>query len=297
MTEEKSNQKRLQWHSAFFAGIQIELEDDSDKLIFENEHQLSTKPLEIDVLVIKKMSGDIIRKNIGKIFRGHNIIEYKSPDDGFCIDDFYKVISYAGFYKSDVQSVDLIKATDITISFVSRYYPRNMLRHLESVHNMKTVKYAEGIYYVLHGMFPMQVIVTSRLSKENNFWLKNLTNSLHKKEEAEEIFQEYEKRRNSNLHKALMDIIVKANVEVFKEARGNMCDALVELMQDIIDEKVDQKLIEKLAESKMEGRLEGLLELIKKKIVKGKTAEQIADELEETVENIQNLMEKINVMA
>ena len=76
MTEEKSNQKRLQWHSAFFAGIQIELEDDSDKLIFENEHQLSTKPLEIDVLVIKKMSGDIIRKNIGKIFRGHNIIEY-----------------------------------------------------------------------------------------------------------------------------------------------------------------------------------------------------------------------------
>ena len=79
-----------------------------------------------------------------------------------------------------------------------------------------------------------------------------------------------------------MDIIVRANERVFKEVRRSMCDALVELMQDVIDEKV------------AEGRIEVLLEQIRKKIAKGKTVEQIADELEETVENIKILMTKVN---
>lgn len=83
-----------------------------------------------------------------------------------------------------------------------------------------------------------------------------MTNNLYKREEAEEIFLEYEKHRNNKL------------------------------MQDVINEKV--------AEGKLEGRIEGLLDLIRKKVAKGKTVEQIADELEKTVENIQSLMEKIN---
>ena len=88
-TEEKV-QKRLQWHPAFYAGLQIELQEDSDNLIFENEHQLGTKPKQIDALIIKKQKDISIKKNIGKIFRGHNIVEYKSPTDYLCIDDYYK---------------------------------------------------------------------------------------------------------------------------------------------------------------------------------------------------------------
>ena len=72
----KQDKTVLQWHPAFFADIQIELQEDADSLIFENEHQLGTKPMEIDVLVIKKEDGKMIHKNIGRIFRKHNIIEY-----------------------------------------------------------------------------------------------------------------------------------------------------------------------------------------------------------------------------
>ena len=49
-------EKMLQWHAAFFAGIQIELEEEAEYLIFENEHMLSTKPMQVDVLIIKKNS-------------------------------------------------------------------------------------------------------------------------------------------------------------------------------------------------------------------------------------------------
>ena len=45
---------RLQWHPAFYAGLQIELEKDAANLTFENEHQLGMKPKQIDVLIVKK---------------------------------------------------------------------------------------------------------------------------------------------------------------------------------------------------------------------------------------------------
>ena len=98
----------FQWHPAFFAGIQIELEEEREYLSFENEHQLGTKPKEIDVLIIKKDGTHPIHKNIGRIFRRHNLIEYKSPADSLNIDDFYKVYGYACFYKSDSSMADVI---------------------------------------------------------------------------------------------------------------------------------------------------------------------------------------------
>ena len=91
MEEHKQKTHMLQWHPAFYAGIQIELEAEAENLSFENEHQLGTKPKEIDILIIKKDREIPIRKNIGRIFRKHNIIEYKSPADYLSIDDFYKV--------------------------------------------------------------------------------------------------------------------------------------------------------------------------------------------------------------
>ena len=67
----------LQWHPAFFAGMQVELQWERRQLLFENEHQLGTKPKEIDVLIIKKDPNISIRKNIGQIFKKHNIVEFK----------------------------------------------------------------------------------------------------------------------------------------------------------------------------------------------------------------------------
>lgn len=64
-TNKKTN---LQWYPAFYAGIQIEFEAERDKLIFENEHQLGTKPKQIDALIIKNNSNEPFKKNIGRIF-------------------------------------------------------------------------------------------------------------------------------------------------------------------------------------------------------------------------------------
>lgn len=56
--------------------------------VFENVHQLSTKPKEIDVLSIMKNPENEIQKNIDRIFRTYNIVEYKSSVDYLSIDVF-----------------------------------------------------------------------------------------------------------------------------------------------------------------------------------------------------------------
>lgn len=183
-TNVADNTSATQWHPAFFGSLQIEFEKEADKLIFESEHQLSTKPMAIDVLIIKKATTAPIKKNIGRIFRKHNIIEYKSPDDYLSIDDFYKVYGYTCFYKYDTSTVDDIKITDITITFVSEGYPRNLIEHLKKVKKYEISKYENGIYYVKGDIIPIQIIVKKRLSKHTNLWLTSLTNKLHQTDHA-----------------------------------------------------------------------------------------------------------------
>lgn len=237
VTEEKSV---IQWHSAFYAEIQIEFTEEAGHLIFENEHQLGTKPKEIDVLIIKKDDEVLIKKNIGRIFRKHNIIEYKSPGDYLSIDDFYKVYGYACFYKSDVNHVDEIKAKDITITFVSKSYPRKVFSHLKREQHLNIENVESGIYYVYGDYFPIQFIVTSQLSEEENFWLKNLTDDLIEPKNAEEILRKYEKYQNESLYQSVMNVIISANGKVFREVE-NVCEALLEIAREKMQDELNAR--------------------------------------------------------
>ncbi len=274
MEEEK--EKMLQWHPAFYAGLQIELSEEAEYLEFESEHMLSSKPMQLDVLIIKKNKERQIRKNIGRIFRTYNIIEYKSPEDYLSIDDFYKVYGYTCFYKSDTGEIDKIKAEELTISFVCSHYPRELIRYLKQKQYRVIEEKEKGIYYISDTLFKIQLIVTKKLSNEVNLWLRNLTNDLKEKEAAERLLWDYGKHQTNKLYRAVMNIIVRANEERFKVS--DMCEALEELMKERIEER------EKFAESR--GEQQKLLSMIEKKLAKGKSVAQIADELEETEEAI-----------
>jgi len=229
-TNVADNTSATQWHPAFFGSLQIEFEKEADKLIFESEHQLSTKPMAIDVLIIKKATTAPIKKNIGRIFRKHNIIEYKSPDDYLSIDDFYKVYGYTCFYKSDTSTMDEIKITDITITFVSEGYPRNLIEHLKKVKKYEISKYENGIYYVKGDIMPIQIIVKKRLSNHSNLWLTSLTNKLNHAELAKKLLKEYNEHRTNPLYRSVMNTIISTNSETFKEDQY-MCQALDELLE------------------------------------------------------------------
>jgi len=51
-TGQGAHDERLPWHSAFFEAIQMELDEYRDNLQFIHEYHLTTKPLQIDVVII-----------------------------------------------------------------------------------------------------------------------------------------------------------------------------------------------------------------------------------------------------
>ena len=247
----KQDKTVLQWHPAFFADIQIELQEDADSLIFENEHQLGTKPMEIDVLVIKKEDGKMIHKNIGRIFRKHNIIEYKSPDDYLSIDDFYKVYGYACFYKAYARAVNMIQIQDLTISLVCSKYPRKLMNHLKLERKYRIQKIESGIYYVNGDVIPVQLIVISELDPNRNLWLRSLTNHLDNENMIRQILGEYNGNLDNTLYRSAMNMIVKANKDKFKEGDVLMCEALEELFMEIMPDRV-QKLMDEAQKARDE---------------------------------------------
>ena len=232
MTQDKersSEKKPFQWHPANYAGLQIEFEDEKEYLSFEDEHQLGTKPMAIDILIIKNTEGYKVKKNIGRIFRKYNIIEYKSPDDYLSIDDFYKVYGYTCFYKADTPSVNQISVNELTITFISRKYPKKLLRHLELERGFAIQKIESGIYYIVGDAIPIQFIVANKLSQTENLWLKGLTNQLHNYELTAALTKDYYEHKQNTLYESVMDIIMRANKKQFEEA-NNMCEAMKEFI-------------------------------------------------------------------
>ena len=74
--------EKIQWHQGFCGIVELDLRTCKQDLTFETEHELSKKPLRIDLLIIKKNRDIEIRPSYGRAFRRFNVIEYKSPEDG-----------------------------------------------------------------------------------------------------------------------------------------------------------------------------------------------------------------------
>lgn len=225
----------LQWHPAFCAGVQIELAEAGADLTFIREYQLGRKPKQVDLLVIKKEGTQRIRKNIGRIFRRYNIVEYKSPEDSLSVDDFYKVYGYACFYKSDVKTAESVDMYELTITFACHRYPAKLFRHLREKRKFQIRKVEEGIYYIIGDYLPIQILLLNRLPEKENLWLRNLTDHLSGEEQAERLVKEYWNHKDNTLYQAVMDIIIRANRKQFEEAK-NMCDALRELFAEELKE-------------------------------------------------------------
>lgn len=247
LSRSDSRGKILQWHPGFCAALQIELKEEAEFLEFYPEYELSKKPMRIDTLIVKKIEDRPVKKNIGRIFRKYNLIEYKSPEDYLSINDFYKVYGYACFYQSDTEKIHEIRMSEITISFVCSHYPREMLRSLREERGIEAEKTADGIYCLKNDVIPIQMILSHELPREENRWLASLRKDLKADEETNRLLEDYRKHKESRLYRAAMDLITRANQKTMEEAR-KMCDALRELYAEDLKRDVErevQKEVEK----------------------------------------------------
>ena len=256
MKNKKEKQKKLQWHPAFCSALRLELLEDAENLEFTDEFQLTEKPLQIDCTVVKVKKNCKIKNEIGKIFRKHNIFEYKSPKDELNIDTFYKAVAYACLYKVLPNHVDEIPAEEITITLIRDRKPVKLLGELEkSGYGYK--KEAAGIYYVNGAMFPVQIIESSELDVDMHVQLKALTNHLEESLMRQYLLQVSTfEGREKNLADIVLQVIVNGNMEKVREWKGSeqtMCEALRVLMK----EELKEERVAGLREGRLEGQREG----------------------------------------
>lgn len=238
-----SSDDRIQWHPAFYAAAEIELRSNKEDLIFQQEYNLSKKPLQIDLLVIEKMRDIQIENEIGHIFRKYNVVEYKSPDDGLNIDDFFKTLGYAYLYKGMGEKVNQIPLEELSVSLFRENQPKRMLQQLKNI-GCIIKKYADGIYYIQGALIPVQLVVTNELQGKEHVSLRVLSKKIS--EEAVLDFVNYmrglleagEKERAD----AVLQVSVSVNRKLYDEMRrrSNMCEALRELMKDEIEEELSK---------------------------------------------------------
>ena len=69
--------EKIPWHAAFVEAIKLELEDYKDSLEFIPEGHLDVNSVQIDCVIIKKNKKIRIKKNIGRIFKDVNLLEFK----------------------------------------------------------------------------------------------------------------------------------------------------------------------------------------------------------------------------
>jgi len=240
----KANQvEKNFWHPAYVGAVGIELEDFMDQLDLESEHDLAKLPMKIDLLVVKKEPDVEVTGEIGELFRGHNLIEFKSPRDELGIDDYCKAFGSALVYKSQGATVDEISLDDITLTFLRARMPEKLMDRLRQ-EGAKVEERHPGVFDVTGGrfvLFPTQILVANMLDRKRHAALRLLTDTA-----TEEDFQEFMEQaskftseRERNNADAVLEVSIRANREVFQKYRRDreMGRYLDEMMKDKYEER------------------------------------------------------------
>ena len=278
---------------------------DKTKLDYTMEHCLSTKPLQIDLLIIKKVKNAKIINEIGQFFKQHNVCEYKSPDDDLDIDVFFKVIAYALFYKSSGNEVNSIDISDITVTFVRKRKPVKLFDDLKR-YNILFEQTSKGIYMIKwEFLCDVQILVTREMNPEEHIWLTSLSDHIEEKQ-ARRLIKEVHtltEKDDKEYADSVLQIAMERNKEIFDEIRSDelMCQALWDFFKtEIEQEKRNSEICgERRGEQRGERRGEQrgaytkLISIIIKKIQRGKDILSISDALEEPVEVIRPIYEAV----
>ena len=208
-------------------------------------------------------------------------------------------IRHACLYKGYGNTVNEIPENELSVSLFREVYPEKLFLTLcEQGHRIKE-RYP-GIYYVTANLpFPVQIVVTKQLKRENHRCLRILSANADR-EDVEAFLSEADKMdspRERNNIDAVLQVSVRANYELYQEIRrkSTMCEALRELMKDEIEHDVNEAKEKAMREGRAEGRAEGEVigetRIIVNMSKKGLSPEEIASMTGKELEDVRTILE------
>lgn len=173
---------RTRFHYGFYAAMKVEYDLQKAPVTYDQEKQLGEEPVRLDFLIIKKESESKLTDHIGEFFKGVNLFEYKSPEDGLSIDDFYKSEGYGLIYKGYDRPVNDLPIDQMTLTLVRHAFPRDMVGALKQ--SGFTVENPYPGIYRIDGKIsiPAQLVVSSQLPPGEYEGLRLLAKGITKQE-------------------------------------------------------------------------------------------------------------------
>lgn len=223
-----SFKSRVNWHEAATCAFQIELKDYADILEYITEYVLGKNYHRIDLLIIKKLTGKTIPKNIARIFKTFNLLEIKGIGSSVSIDSYYKAIGYAGLLIDQTGRLNQYSALDVSLTLLSFYYPRKLMKHLRKERNLTVAKISPGVYHINKETFNAQIIVTKELPPEENLYLHCLTNKLQDVKLVNRLADDYKKHQEQDIYIRYMHQLTTANLKT-KGDLPMVCEGLLNL--------------------------------------------------------------------
>ncbi len=229
-----SLEPRVNWHEAASCAFQIELKDYSEFLEYITEYILGKNSYRIDLLIIKKLTEEVIPKNIARIFKTFNLLEIKGIGSSVSIDSYYKTIGYARLLINQMGKSGhdshrkQYSSLDVSLTLLSFHYPRKLMKHLQEERKLTIAKAYPGVYYINKETFSIQIIVTKELSPEDNLYLHCLTDKLQDTALANRLANDYKLHQEQEIYIKYMHQISTANNKKKGES-AMVCEGILNL--------------------------------------------------------------------
>ena len=238
-TNKRPRLPRVNWHEAAVCALRIDLRDYDDLLEYMTEYVLGKNGLRIDLLVIKKLTDQIISKDIARLFRTFNLFEIKGLGSSITTDAYYKTIGYAGLLINQSGGRNEYSALDISLTFLSLRSPRRLISHLRRDRHLTVAKIAAGVYHISKETFPAQIIVTSELSPEDCLYLRCLTDRLAETGLADRLADDYRLHQEQEVYIRYLHQLTRANTKTKGESLM-VCEGLLNLFGTSSEEIIER---------------------------------------------------------
>lgn len=280
---------RTRFHHGFYAAMKVEYDLVKAPVNYSQENELGEGPVRLDFLIIKKDRNALLSDPIGSFFRLVNLFEYKSPEDGLSIDDFYKAQGYGLIYKGFDRAVNEMPIEDMTITYVRHAYPREMIKTLKDSGFIITETHS-GIYSIEGKIsIPAQLVVSSKLPTGEYEGLKLLNSGITKEEiidYAEKVIASNNEKIKTNAE-TVISVCLSANKNLAKQLKtgGNMNEIVREMFKEDFDR------------AEAIGIDRGKEEMIEEMLKDNESAKKIAKWSGMSIDRIAEIAEKIGVTS
>jgi hypothetical protein len=230
-----------QWHPPFYCSYEIDFRKYKDMLQIDTGYILE-RSSEIDILTVKKKKDAVIDNGLGSIYREHNIIEYKSPDDRIDMSAWLQAMGYAFLYMR-LENIKSFKS--ILVSLMGYNYPRKLIKELKDL-GYTEEQVEEGILFFTNPInIDVQIVIINRIDTKKYPWI-TLIQKEHSNEQLEErlakVSNEISHVKNMEEYRErILEVIRFITKQYDDKKKGKEAIKKMDVIEELINEKIEEK--------------------------------------------------------